>query len=115
MTGDASAGWDQQDPVVCAILKIQTAVPGKTGRGRVYLAAPEFGMFNQGILTAGSLAFWESDILAPIRSRFLVSGTSPTILAVVPKANPNDYKLATELNLKTISGSQRRRQIGFGA
>jgi len=116
LSGEISSGQDLVQPTTCAILKLQTAVAGRRGRGRVYLPVPEPGTFFQGVMNGSIRAQWESNVMAPLRTAYL--GGSPTSglnLAVLHRDTSSDVSNAISLEVGAIAGTQRRRQIGVGS
>lgn len=113
--GSAAGATGNQPSTACAIIKIQTTELGRRGRGRIFIPVPDPGIFEQGVLTAGALFQWENGILNLIRTRYFLTGGPPITIGVAPKANPSQWHAAISVNIKTIGGTQRRRQIGVGS
>lgn len=113
--GNAAGATGEQPSTMCAIIKIQTTMMGRAGRGRIFVPVPEPGHYNMGTLTSGALFQWENGILAMIRTRYFLTGGPPITLGVAPKGNPSGWHAAISVNIKTIGGTQRRRQIGVGS
>lgn len=102
-------------PFACVVLKFQTAVAGRRGRGRSYTPGVMPGMFTQGLMD-DTLNFFGATALATMNSRYCAGGSGPLRLLVGPKTGIvlADFYEVTLISFSTFLGVQRRRNIGFG-
>lgn len=95
-----------------AVIKIQTPVGGRHGRGRIFLAGLHADAFESGIL--GSLFQTQAlDHLNALIARYGPTGTSDLRLVVLNRVD-NSQSDMVNLVLRPIPGIQRRRNIGIG-
>lgn len=111
--GGADHG-DQQVPYMCMVLKLRTAIAGRRGRGRVYVAGLATAHTANGVLSSGGLALWENPLCLPaIRNAYLAGGSSDLGLVVYHR-DTRDHSFVTEILPRSVPGVQRRRNIGVG-
>ena len=113
-TGGPAASGD--NPVMAAVLKFQTAVAGRTGRGRVHLGGIRLTTSaNLGILTAATLASWQPDIDA-IAAALLQGGSEGVALSIANRTDPSgSTKSITAIVIRPVLGTMRSRNWGAGA
>lgn len=98
----------------CFVLKVQTAIAGRHGHGRIYLPGLHEGFLSNGLFQQSQVDAWATQ-LAIIKARFIgPPAAGPMTLAVREKAAPHTMTLATNILLRNIPGVQRRRNIGVG-
>lgn len=102
-------------PFACVVLKFQTAVAGRRGRGRSYTPGVMQGFFTQGLMD-DTLTSFGGTALAAMNARFCAGGSGPLTLLVGPKNGIIliDFLQVTQISFSTFLGVQRRRNIGFG-
>jgi len=114
IVGSQGSFATQVAPFSCVIFRLRTAQAGPAGRGRLYLPGCAPSQFVSGVMNAGSIASWQT-ILNTLGPRY--TGASPTSgyhLVVLARANPSGYKDVITLEVGSIMGVQRRRNIGVG-
>jgi hypothetical protein len=112
ITGAASA-QNEMVPYFCHLLQLRTAAPGRTGRGRVYMAMVNPLLHFQGTLTPPFAALWNTPI-ANIIAAFGPSGSQPYFLSVNPHTSSESPHHVTSINVGPFTAVQRRRNIGVG-
>jgi hypothetical protein len=102
-------------PTIAIVLRFQTAVAGRTGRGRVHLAGPrQATSANLGILTTATITAWQTQLNA-ISAAMLQGGSLGIALAICSRSNPSGtVKSVTSLQLRAILGTMRSRNWGVG-
>lgn len=106
---------NQQYTMLCVILKMQTATPGRSGRGRSYCPGLANGFATNGLLNATFHSYADTS-LNNMKARFQSGGTGPLLVGVFPKSSITaaDFKPCLTLQASTFIGVQRRRNVGFG-
>ena len=101
-------------PQVCLVMQFRSAVAGKHGHGRIYIAGTNPGFWTNGLLGAGGQAYIDQ-MLPALKDRFQVGGTGPLYLVVHQKNTLGIGDHPVELiQFATRPGIQRRRGIGIG-
>lgn len=96
------------------VIRLRTGLSGRKGRGRIYIAGPSSGEMANGILTAASIAKWET-ILNVLRGRYLINGSTQLRLGVFHRAELGGTITAcSEMTVAPVPGVQRRRNVGVG-
>jgi len=98
------------------VLKFQSALAGRHGRGRYFVGGTSFGSYPTGVIQAGSLGLATlQPLVTAMKARYTdVSHTGPLDLVIAPRASPGDYVVATDILIRSIVGVQRRRNWGVG-
>jgi hypothetical protein len=114
--GQGNQSGDMAPPFVSALIQLRSGVPGRRGRGRVYLPGLSIGTFgDRGRLTPGSYAAFQTIFLNTWRARYLApSGSTNLTLAVAPRDSPGSYVLVTSLDVRLWASVQRRRNYFIG-
>ena len=102
-------------PTLSAKMRIHTAVAGRTGRGRIYVAGVRQAHWQFGQMTAAGQTVWNARVTA-LKNRYVgVGATGPMTLGVMPRSEDfTQFKSADDLTLTIIPGQQRRRNLGVG-
>lgn len=108
----AGAG-SNDNPILAYCLKLSTAVAGRHGRGRVFIAAVPQAGTNIGLFAAVHVASLATYI-TNIKNRYVGTGTSNLQLVVCPRAAPGDIIPVTDIAIRTVVSVQRRRNYGVG-
>lgn len=108
-----SSSASQMPSFVCMLLKIQTDVAGKTGRGRIYLSSPAPGHIVNGRF-GNNLIDFVNVRLGQLKGLYIIPATTGWELGVCKRGDPSAFKHAIDLKLDTIPRCQRRRNIGVG-
>lgn len=108
-TGSSS----EYKPFNAHIIRIQTGLGGRTGRGRVYIGGIASNLTDFGFVKSSILSTWATKFTA-ILAAFGAGGTSAFRLGVNPHTETDDFKLCVSLSLNPVEGVQRRRNIGVG-
>lgn len=115
ITGARSGANQDLMPYSCYILQLRCGVGGKRGRGRQYIPGPEPGAYKNGILQASHITIWNT-VIGQLAAAFM--GGSPTSGWSLVVANHNtpsvDHFTVISLQIASVSGVQRRRNIGVG-
>jgi hypothetical protein len=114
--GTAISAAASDNPFTGAVLRLQTNVAGRTGRGRVHLCGISLGTSaNLGILTAATLTAWQPKINA-IKAAFSVTGPAGEYqLGVANRSDPvGSFKGVTEILVRANLGGMRSRNYGVG-
>lgn len=101
-------------PVTCFVIKLQTGVGGRTGRGRIYWPGGAAGQMTQGKWLNTVLNNWQT-LLAAQAANWL--GTTPIStfnLVVITRGDPASWKAVESWGVRDVVGVQRRRNIGHG-
>lgn len=110
--GNATAAADV--PVICYLVKVQTATPGRAGRGRIYSPGPSIAGGNLGILTGPTIAAVQAK-LDNIKLNFRASSPpSGLTYGIAPRGNPSAFKPMIDMQIRSTYGTQRRRNYGVG-
>lgn len=97
------------------VLQFRTAVGGRTGRGRAYIAGHVEGAFVNGLIEVGQKNFWNNQIIPAIMARYGPAGNSELEIGLGPRGNEtNGFKPINNMQIRTVAGMQRRRNIGTG-
>lgn len=92
-------------PQVCAIVRKTTATPGRKGRGRFYVPAPDESDVNgAGVLTVGAIIAI-SNAFEAYRAGMDTDGNTMVVL----HNSAGDPDVITVLTCETQTGTQRRR------
>lgn len=100
-------------PFVSEILQLRTALSGRHGRGRVYIAGIKNGTFVSGFITGTRLTEWTPKITG-IMAAYGPTGSSQFRLCVIPRAQFTQVKQVTAMQVASRPGVQRRRNVGVG-
>lgn len=105
----------EQIPFACVVLKFQTALAGRRGRGRSYCPGVMQGFLTNGLIDADFNAF-AATALTAMNARFKAGGSGPLTLLVGPKNGVvlADFTMVEAITVSNFVGVQRRRNIGFG-
>lgn len=116
-SGQGSQAGDAAPPFVSAVIKLSSAVPGRKGRGRIFLPGLSIGTFgDRGRLTPGSYSGFQTLFLNGWRAKFIIGGSGPLQLVITnrtPTAHA-DWVHVTGLDVRNYAGVQRRRNYFVG-
>ena len=101
-------------PFVTTVIRFQTAVAGRKGRGRMYVSTPNSGNIVGGFMSNPTIAFWNQKV-QQLSARYLNGGTSNYRLVIKGKAAGSPDIPVTLIAVDTLYRVQRRRNIGVGA
>lgn len=106
-----SLAGDPAPLFVSALFSIRTATPGRSGRGRFYMA----GVHGPSMV-AGKNGAMSSYIprQVDLQNQYCHPGEAVFRLGIAPRNNPGAFKDATQIIIRDIWGVQRRRNIGVG-
>jgi hypothetical protein len=96
------------------VMKIGTAVPGRKGRGRIFIGGTGNNVTIFGLLFGADYAFY-NNMWTPMRARYLADGSGPLELGLVTGNDPSTFRSAISLVLSPYPGLQSRRRVGHGA
>lgn len=104
---------DQRCPgTTASVIKLSTGTGGRHGRGRIFFAGPASDAFQFGIHQA-TFSGQAAGFLATLMARYGPGGTSNLRLSILNRSN-NTLIPVTGMQLRTVPGVQRRRNIGIG-
>src|SRR5882724_6695688 len=95
IAGLLGGGTVNLHPFACALLKIQTAVGGKHGRGRIYVPVPGLENYEDGFMSLGMRTAWDTQFLSIVRPAYLGLHSSGYGLGIIRKGHPEEFKSAT--------------------
>lgn len=98
---------------VCFVLRLRTAIHGRTGRGRIYISGVLAGFTDKGFVTSDQIVAFNTRI-AFIMEVFGPGGSSDFKLGVCNKNPPFAFKEVTSMQVAPVTGCQRRRNVGVG-
>jgi len=111
-TGNAAANVDV--PVICLLIKVQTATPGRAGRGRIYAPGVSLAGGNLGILTPATIAARQANLDSLVLNFGAVAPPSTLTYGIAPRSSPGDFKPMISMQVRATYGTQRRRNYGVG-
>jgi len=115
VTGAKVGNGTQSFGFSAILIRLRAASGGKRGRGRCYLPGIDPSTWNAGVMSQTEIDAW-TPRLAQLTTRYV--GASPSSgfqLVVAPKSGVNPTTQAVvRLELATVPGVQRRRNIGVG-
>lgn len=111
--GTSSAATATDTNLVTVVLKFQTAMAGRTGRGRILIAGVPSGRFNIGIVEPSVLTTWQT-VANQLYDIYKQSGGAPVNLVVASRSNPANYKTVTGITVRPTQGTCRSRGYGIG-
>jgi hypothetical protein len=114
IAGNANATDSKDHPCICEKIRVQTATPGKHGRGRIFCPVASLFGGNVGIVNAATIANRNAK-LATLMARF--NDVNPSTLityGIIPRDTPSAFKPAINMFCDSKYGIQRRRNIGVG-
>lgn len=112
-TGNATAATDH--PSICEKVKVQTATPGRHGRGRIYAPCASLAGGNVGVVNVATLNSRNAR-LQTLLNHF-GDGSPPLegiVYGIIDRHNPGAFHPAISMTLDSKYGLQRRRNIGVG-
>lgn len=96
------------------IIRLRSAVIGRHGHGRVYIAGVLPGQMQLGFWQSSTVTLW-AGTLASILAAYGPSGSSTFRLGIGPKTNTTaNFLDVVNLQLGPIPGTQKRRNSGVG-
>lgn len=99
----------------CFVLKTTSFAPGRKAFGRVFIGGHVDGAFVNGIIEVGQQNFWNNNSLPVIRSTFMgLTPSSGINWGVITGTDPSTFRSIEQVEIRSISGVQRRRNIGTG-
>lgn len=116
VAGTGGAEAEQDNPVACRVMKLQTPIAGRHGHGRLYIPGTAFSAWNKGLIKPASIIAGQTVVNA-LKAAFVGGGaTSGLQLMVAPRnaGTEADGILVTDITQRTTLGYQRRRSIGVG-
>jgi len=116
LDGESGSGTINLHPFACALLKLQTGVGGRHGRGRIYVPFPALDNYEFGNLTVERRAFWEAQFLTQVRAAYIAPASAGFFLGIMPRGGTSsaDFKLVETINIRNTAAVQRRRGMGIG-
>ncbi len=117
--GAGTQAGDMAPPFVAGLLQIRTNTPGRPGRGRIYIPGMPINYFNTvGKLNSGAYTQFQTNFLNAWRTKFLIGGSAPVTLCVVPRVPVGSFaasaSLATGIDVRQYASVQRRRNYFIG-
>lgn len=112
--GDSNATTPQTQPCVSEVVRVQTATPGRHGRGRFFPPVADLQGGDVGVVTAATIAARNAK-LNTLMGRF--AGATPSTgirFGIVPRDSPGDFKPAISMTLGSKYAYLRSREIGIG-
>lgn len=101
-------------PVMCRVLKFQTALAGRKGRGRMYIPGTSNQAWENGVLNAASLNAG-NNFIAQLKSGWVGDNASSGFnLVICPRSAPSQFKEVIDIIQRPVAGYQRRRNVGVG-
>jgi len=99
----------------CFVLQFRTVFGGRAGRGRCYIAGHVAGAFVNGLIEVGQKNFWNNQIIPQLVAAHGASGSSGLELGIMPKGGAdNTFKPVSTIEVRSLAGVQRRRNLGTG-
>lgn len=97
------------------VFQIKTAVAGRTGRGRFYIAGMEPAGLTSGLWGTGRINLM-NQVATSIKGGYVGSNPSSLFtLGILPRGGSStDFKPAIDLLARPLPGAQSRRNIGRG-
>ena len=114
--GGGGAATSNDNPVSCMVVKKQTAVAGRTGRGRIMVGGIRISpSTNLGQVTPATLTAFTTT-LTTIMNAIGPSGTQPIELGLCSRSDPEaTFKSVISLQLRVILATERTRNYVVGA
>jgi len=110
-----AGGSDTRVPLtLSAVLQIKTGLAGRKNRGRIYVCGITCNWLASGIFNptnVASMQGWANTI----KARWITSNVGGWNLVLLGKNdNPADARTVNDLQVRSLPGTQRRRQVGVG-
>ena len=102
----------QTTPFAAWVLQFRTGLAGRKFRGRAYIPGYRFGDQQNGQITSGGVTIWNL-ALGPLNAAFTEHGGSNMFLVIHGATESHDTPV-TSIQVRSIMGSMRRRNIGVG-
>jgi len=116
VAGTGGGETEPDCPVIARVIKLQTAVAGKHGRGRLFIPGMSKDAWVRGLVKPASITAG-LPLMAALKSAYITAGGSESLrLYVMPRngtVTADGYQVE-ELVQRTTLGYQRRRSIGIG-
>lgn len=120
MVGNNGTGLQALPSFVATLLSLHTTKPGRSGRGRVYLAGPQEQNTSNGQLEAAAITAFTAFVTCLVGK--FISGTikydwgvvSRVARAATPSAPANWFSPVTFVTLDKNLATQRSRKLGRG-
>lgn len=99
----------------CLVLKATAFAPGRKAYGRCFIGGHVLGAFVNGLLEIGVSNAWNNTILPALRNSF--TGLTPSSglnWGLITKGQSNTFRSIEQIQIRTTTGSQRRRNLGNG-
>lgn len=114
LAGTGPAEGQQDVPFCARVLQFQTALAGRHGRGRLFVAGTSFQSWDKGIIKATSITAGQPFVNNLI-ARFV--GPTPSSglrLVIARRSDPSQTVDVTNIVQRTILGRMGSRAIGVG-
>jgi len=113
-TGGPTQAGD--NPFTCAVLRLQTNVAGRTGRGRYHMPGVLLATSaNLGILTQTTLNAWQPTLNTMMAAFNVTGNASNYSLVICNRQQPlQSIKAVTNLLFRVNLGTMRSRNYGIG-
>jgi len=99
----------------CGLIRFNSALAGRRGRGRYYVAGHRQGATQLGRFQQSELDLWAQQ-LAIISTNFLGDSSATGLALLIRGEEPNVHNtLVTQMQMTPIIRVQRRRNLGVGA
>jgi len=97
------------------VLKIQSGLGGRKNRGRIYVPGMSPGFTTSGLVNVTGAGQWTTP-LSNLRINYIEGGAACRFKLVIHgRTDPgNVFVTATDIDLRTTPGCQRRRMVGVG-
>jgi hypothetical protein len=104
---------NQSFTFACWVLQLRTDLVGRRFRGRVYVPGVHLGYHQEGRVNAPGLAAWNLE-LPVLTERFIQGGEFADIWLVIRGETESHNTVVRNIQLRSVLGMQRRRNIGVG-
>lgn len=111
--GTSSLAAAADSNLLTVVLKLNTAIAGPSGRGRVLIAGVPQARFNLGLVEPSVLTIWQN-IANNLVGLYGPGGSTGIQLVVAPRSNPANYKPVVTIIVRSAQGTCRSRGYGVG-
>lgn len=97
------------------VIKCTAFAPGRKAFGRAFIGGHVGGAFVNGIIEIGQQNFWNNTVLPNLRSKLMgLTPSSGLNWGLITNKDPSTFRSVEEIQIRSIAGAQRRRNIGTG-
>jgi len=115
LTVTGGGGSDTRVPLQLAmVVQLQTGLSGRKNRGRIYMYGITCNWLASGVWNPTNLASAQARF-DTIKASWVTAATYGWFMVIHGKTDgPNEYRLVNNMQVRSLPGTQRRRQVGVG-